>query len=113
MRMSQTATLETKSAAAANDDAGHERDKTRIRTQSLLSARYIAGRRRAAAGPTPLHSRGHCDRVVSGRRCLIQPAAAMQLRHLKTVHPPSELVEGRFQKVTAIAWSVAGPAGER
>jgi len=29
----------------------------------------------------------------------------MQLRHLKTIHPPGELVDGRFQKVTAIAWS--------
>jgi hypothetical protein len=29
----------------------------------------------------------------------------MQLRHLKTIHPPGELLDGRFQKVTAIAWS--------
>jgi len=29
----------------------------------------------------------------------------MQLRHLKTVRPPGEMVDGRFQKVTNIAWS--------
>ena len=29
----------------------------------------------------------------------------MHLRHLKTIHPPGELLDGRFQKVTAIAWS--------
>ena len=28
----------------------------------------------------------------------------MHLRHLKTIHPPGELLDGRFQKVTAIAW---------
>jgi len=29
----------------------------------------------------------------------------MQLRYIKTAQPPSEMVEGKFQKITALAWS--------
>lgn len=33
-------------------------------------------------------------------------ARTMQLRHLKTLHPPSEMAGGKFQKITAMAWWV-------
>mmetsp|Transcript_11730 Transcript_11730/g.22317 ORF Transcript_11730/g.22317 Transcript_11730/m.22317 type:complete len:1744 (-) Transcript_11730:31-5262(-) len=29
----------------------------------------------------------------------------MQLRHLKTIHNPAQMVDGTFQKITALAWS--------